>query len=198
MTEHFTTALKNFHLYCLGSTNQFSLPVFEVATVEDLQAHTKALHALQSALRASGKEAVLISHKGKYVSLTHSGFTLRVQTQKVTKRTNVAATSINSYHSQDFSTQALRIARYIFDASILDGDITRAEIASYLSIQEGRVSARVFALLKQYKDGGYTDKSGEYRLALTAPRLSRCEGASKVPNEAMRFEKLEPLKTTLF
>lgn len=176
------------------------MPVFEVATVEDLQEYTKALHTLQSALRASGRGAMLTSVPGKYVAITYGGLTLRVQTPKAPKKTNVTATSIEAYHSQYFSTQSLRIARYIFDSSILDGDITRAEIASYLGIQEGRVSARVNALLKEYKDGGYTDKSGEYRLVLTSPRLSRCPNASNMANEAMRFEKLVPFgeQTELF
>jgi hypothetical protein len=126
--------------------------------------------------------------------ITSGGFTLKIAftAKKETKHTNVTETSRNSYHSQDFTTQEDKIAKAIFDHSILGGDITRAEIANWTGIQEGRVSARVFSLLKQYRDGGYTDKSGNYRLVLTAPRLSVFIGASKVPNEAMRFDKCEP------
>lgn len=137
--------------------------------------------------------------------ITCNGFTLKIaftSKAKQPKHTNTTATSRNAFHSQDFSTQAAQVAKTIFDHSILDGDITRAEIAHWLGIQEGRVSARVFALLKEYKDGGYTDKSGNYRLVLTVPRLSRCANASDKLNEAMRFEKVkqpaDAVQTKLF
>ena len=145
----------------------------------------------QKALRDNNKDAVLKGVQGKSVTLLCNECIFRVTLAKVAKHTNVAETSRNAYHSQDFSTQAAQVAKTIFDHSILDGDITRAEIAHWLGIQEGRVSARVFALLKEYKDGGYTDKSGNYRLVLTVPRLSRCANASDKLNEAMRFELIK-------
>lgn len=103
MNNKFTTALQNFQQYCLGSKTP-PMPLFEVATTKDLEDHTKELHALQSALRASGKVAKLTSVAGKYAAITYDGLTLRVQTPKVAKKTNVTATSIEAYKDPQNTT----------------------------------------------------------------------------------------------
>lgn len=184
MTQHFQTALQNFHNYCLGSTNQFSLPVFEVATVEDLVSHTKELHALQSALRVSGKEVRLNSAPGKYVALTYGGLTLRVQTPKGTKKTNVAHTSRDAYHSIDFASQRDRIAEIIRQHH---QGITRKEIEVYHNFGSNAVTGRVKELLEMSQEKPFLLSGGLYRLQVTGTRLSLCRGASRVPNEILKW-----------
>ena len=198
MTPEFTSAIASFTAYCLGVSEK-PLPVlrYEVQSLDRLRECTRELHQAQSALRASGKVARLTSGKG-YVALTHDGLTLRVQVAKQSKRTQVTSTSLSAYHSTDFSTQALRVARCIFYHSVLGEDITRAEIAHFLGIQEGRVAGRVNQLLKDYGKGGYFDITGEYRLVLTGNRLSKCPGASEKLNEAMRFEPAPEVGTKQF
>lgn len=176
---------------CAYRNDAFPSQTIQVATLQELESAAADMLQTQKALRDNNKDVVLKGVQGKSVTLSYNGHILRVTLAKTPKHTQTTATSRNAFHSQDFSTQAAQVAKTIFDHSILDGDITRAEIAHWLGIQEGRVSARVFALLKEYKDGGYTDKSGNYRLVLTVPRLSRCPGASTKPNEAMRFEKVK-------
>ena len=189
-------------LQAASNGTPFPSQTIQVATLQELESAAADMLQTQKALRDNNKEVKFGGVEGKYVQLSHDGYTLRVSLEKTQKHTNTTATSRNAFHSQDFSTQAAQVAKTIFDHSILDGDITRAEIADRLGIQEGRVSARVFALLKEYKDGGYTDKSGNYRLVLTVPRLSRCANASDKLNEAMRFQKCEPaadaVQTSLF
>jgi hypothetical protein len=167
----------------------FPSQTIQVATIAELESAAADMLQTQKALRDKNKDAKFGGAEGKYVQLSHYGYALRVTLEKVAKHTRTTATSRNAFHSQDFSTQAAQVAGCIFDHS--EGDITRAEIADRLGIQEGRVSARVFALLKEYKDGGYTAPSGNYRLILTVPRLSRCPGASDKLNEAMRFESVK-------
>ncbi len=185
---------------CAYHNDAFPSQTIQVATLPELESAAADMLQTQKALRENHKDAVLKGVQGKSVTLSYNGHILRVTLEKVAKHTNVTETSRNAYHSQDFSTQAAQVAGCIFDHS--EGDITRAEIADRLGIQEGRVSARVFALLKEYKDGGYTDKSGNYRLILTVPRLSRCPGASDKLNEAMRFESVkqpaDAVQTSLF
>ena len=185
---------------CAHHGNAFPSQTIPVATLQELESAAAEMLQTQKALRENNKEVKFGGSEGKYVQLSYDGYILRVTLAKVAKHTNVTETSRNAYHSQDFSTQAAQVAGCIFDHS--EGDITRAEIADRLGIQEGRVSARVFALLKEYKDGGYTDKSGNYRLILTVPRLSRCPGASDKLNEAMRFESVkqpaDAVQTSLF
>jgi hypothetical protein len=124
--------------------------------------------------------------------ITSGGFTLKIAftATKTPKHTNTTTTSRNAYHSTDFSTQSGKVAQIIMSKT--GEDITRAEIAYILQIQEGRVSARVNALLKQYGEGGFKYGDSEYRLVLTAQRLSKCPGASEKLNEAIRFQKCEP------
>jgi hypothetical protein len=192
MTDKFTTTLVNFTKYCLGTAQtSFSIPRFEVATAKDMEGYTREMHQAQSALHASGKIARLTAGKG-FVALTYDRLTLRVQVEKAAKHTNVTETSRNAYHSTDFSTQEKRIAAFIFLHTKDGGDVTRAEIANRIGVQEGRVAARVNALLKEYGQGGYTSPHGNYRLVLTGKRLSKYAGASDKPNEALRFEKCEP------
>ena len=178
-------------LQAASNGTPFPSQTIQVATLQELESAAADMLQTQKALRDNNKEVKFGGVEGKYVQLSHDGYTLRVSLEKTQKHTNTTATSRNAFHSQDFSTQAAQVAKTIFDHSILDGDITRAEIAHWLGIQEGRVSARVFALLKEYKDGGYTAPSGNYRLVLTVPRLSRCANASDKLNEAMRFEKVK-------
>ena len=189
-------------IMCAYHGDAFPSQTIQVAILAELESAAADMLQTQKALRENNKEVKFGGVEGKYVQLSYDGYILRVTLAKVAKHTNTTVTSRNAYHSTDFSTQSAQVARTIFDHSILDGDITRAEIAHWLGIQEGRVSARVFALLKEYKDGGYTDKSGNYRLVLTVPRLSRCANASDKLNEAMRFEKVkqpaDAVQTSLF
>ena len=185
----FQDLLKRFTM-CAYHGDPFPSQTVEVVTVSELESAAADMLAAQKTLHANEKEVQFKGVQGKSVTLSYGGYVLRVSVAKQPKHTQATETSRNSFHSQDFSTQAAQVAGCIFDSG--EGDITRAEIADRLGIQEGRVSARVNALLKEYKDGGYTSPSGNYRLILTAPRLSRCPGASKVPNEAMRFERVLP------
>jgi len=138
MTQQFKDALQNFHNYCKGSENSFRLPVFEVATIEDLQAHTKELHALQGALRASGKLATLTSYKGKYVTLSYDGLNLRVQVAKVAKHTNVSATSIEAYKTVDLGERCEQVAR----AALKLGVCTDNEVGREIGMPANLVSGR--------------------------------------------------------
>lgn len=184
MTQQFTTAIQNFRQYCIGATKPPAMPVFEVATVEDLVSHTKALHTLQSALRASGKEAQLTSWAGKYAALTYGGLTLRVQTPKVAKKTNVAATSIEAYHSIDFTSQRARIAEIIWQHH---QGVTRKEIEVYHNFGSNAVTGRVKELLEMSQDKPFLLSGGLYRLQVVGTRLSLCQGASRVPNEVLQW-----------
>lgn len=114
------------------------MPVFEAATVEDLQACTKDLHALQSALHASGKEARLTSGTGKYVALTYGDLTLRVQTPKVTKKTNVTDTSRDAYKTVDLGERCEEVAR----AAIRLGVCTDNDVAREIGMPANLVSGR--------------------------------------------------------
>lgn len=139
MTQQFQTALQAFQDHATGAkTKEFGLPKFEVATVEDLQDCTKELHALQSALRASDKEARLTSAPGKYVALTYGGLTLRVQTPKVAKKTNVAQTSRDAYKTVDLGERCEVVAR----AAIKLGVCTDNDVAREIGMPANLVSGR--------------------------------------------------------
>ncbi len=173
----------------LSGTLQAS-KTFDVKTIAEFKEAAAQLLAAQNTLWKSGKRAHLRSGKGKSVQLSTDEAFIRVTLKEGAKQTAVTETSRHAYHTSDFSTQAAQVAGYVFDRSQNGGDVTRAEIADALKIQEGRVAARVNVLLKQYENGGYTAPSGEYRLVLTTPRISRFQGASDKPNEAMLFEKI--------
>ena len=161
-----------------------------VATLQELESAAADMLQTQKALRENNKDVVLKGVQGKSVTLSYNGHILRVTLAKTPKHTQTTATSREAYHSTDFSTQEGKVAQIIMAKT--GEDITRAEIAYILDIQEGRVSGRVNSLLKKYRDGGFWYGEKEYRLVLTVPRLSRCPGASDKLNEALRFERVLP------
>lgn len=163
------------------------MPLFGVATTKELEDHTKALHTLQSALRASGKEARLTSGTGKYVAITYGGLTLRVQTPKAPKKTNVTATSIEAYHSIDFTSQRDRIAEIIWQYRNYEKGITRKEIEVFHNFGSNAVTGRVKELLEMSQEKPFLLSGGLYMLQVVGTRLSLCAGASRVPNEVLQW-----------
>ncbi len=174
---------------CAYHGDAFPSQTIQVAILAELESAAADMLQTQKALRENNKDTVLKGVQGKSVTLSYGGYILRVTLAKTPKHTQTTATSREAYHSTDFSTQEGKVAQIIMAKT--GEDITRAEIAYILDIQEGRVSGRVNSLLKKYRDGGFWYGEKEYRLILTVPRLSRCPGASTKPNEAMRFEKVK-------
>jgi len=198
-TPNIHDLLKQFWL-CAYHNDAFPSQTIQVATLQELESAAADMLQTQKALRDNNKEVVLKGVQGKSVTLLYNECILRVTLEKVAKHTNTTATSREAYHSTDFSTQEGKVAQIIMAKT--GEDITRAEIAYILDIQEGRVSGRVNSLLKKYRDGEFWYGEKEYRLVLTLPRLSRCPGASTKPNEAMRFESVkqpaDEVQTSLF
>lgn len=199
MTQQFTTDMQNFREYCLGGQNTPPMTIFEVATIEELQACTKELHALQSALRASGKQTRLTSGTGKYAALTYDGLTLRVQTPKVSKKTNVTATSVESYHDPKNTaaraTQKDTVAAFILWKQNDTGQtVCRNHVWEYHRdkvspdsplAQMSNVSRSVNEIIKD----GVIIKGVEYRLEIKERKI---HGDGNTPVEHFLLVRCEP------
>ena len=191
MTDQFQTAVANFYNRAIGLPANTGPQTFTAETLEDFKEMGALILRCQSMLQSKGIAVSFGGVEGKMVSITHDAHTLRVTLLKPPKQTDVRDTSRNAYETTDFSTQEGKVAQIIMAKT--GEDITRAEIAFILGIQESRVSARVNALLHKHGQGGFFSGGKEYRLVLTGKRLSFYPGASDKPNEAMRFEKCEPV-----
>lgn len=168
---------------------------FAAETLEDFERMAKAVAMSVAHLRSKGHR---VGHGGAYRTAKKSTWItcpvghIRVSYTPPIKKTAMAATSLAAYRTTNFSTQEGKIAHHVLLVSMSGKDTTRAEIAHALVIQEGRVSGRVNAMLKPRAEGGYRDgglffAEQEYRITLTAPRLSRFVGASDKINEAFKF-----------
>ena len=177
---------------CAYQGDPFPSQTFEVATVAELESAAADMLAVQKALRDNNRDAVLKGVHGKFVILSYAGMLLRVNVSKQPKHTNVTDTSKEAYRSIDFTTQSGKVAECILGETLRGRDITRAEIAHQMNEEKSSVCGRVKELLLISEFGGIEINGVGFRLVLTAPRLSRCTGASGQKNEAMRFERVLP------
>ena len=120
---------------CAYHNDAFPSQTIQVATLQELESAAADMLQTQKALRDNNKDAVLKGVQGKSVTLLYNECILRVTLEKVAKHTNTTATSREAYHSTDFSTQEGKVAQIIMAKT--GEDITRAEIAYILDIQEG-------------------------------------------------------------
>ena len=114
------------------------------------------------------------------------GFTLKVvYTDKAKRPQAVTQTSREAYHSLDFTTQRGQIAAIIFDSTMKGKSITRKEIEVFHGLGCNVVAGRVKELLEMSEAAQFVFGQYKYRLKVTGTRLSKCEGASNVPNEEL-------------
>lgn len=119
-----------------------------------------------------------------------NGVTLKVVfADKAKRQQAVTQTSRDAYHSMDFTTQRGQIASIIHEYTVLQGDpdITRKEIEVWQKIRCNVVCGRVKELLEMSEEKPFDFGGKPYRLQVVSTRLSKCDGASNVPNEALRW-----------
>lgn len=102
-------------------------------------------------------------------------------------------TSLDAYHSIDFTTQRDKIAEIIRQYS--EG-ITRKEIEVLHRFGCNVVAGRVKELLEMSEAKPFLLCGKPFRLQVVGTRLSNCEGASNVPNEVLRW--VEAGQSSLF
>ena len=119
-----------------------------------------------------------------------NGYTLKIVFNAKDKRPQqVTQTSLKAYHSLDFTTQRGQIAHIVFETTVMNGmaDITRKEIEVYHRLGSNQVTGRVKELLEMSEKSPFVFGGKPYVLQVVNTRLSRCDGASVVPNEALRW-----------
>lgn len=121
-----------------------------------------------------------------------NGHTLKVVFAAKAKRAQeVTATSREAYHSLDFTTQRGQIAQAIFEQTMALADnegVTRKELEVWYKFQTNAVCGRVKELLEISQNTPVVFHNRKpYRLQVVSTRLSKCDGASNVPNEALRW-----------
>ena len=110
---------------------------------------------------------------------------------KAKRKQEVTATSLNAYHSIDFSTLCGKVAQIIFDVTKSGKDITRKELEVLYNIPQSSVCGRVNELLKESEEMPHLINGRYYRLVTTSARLSNCNGASKVVNEGLKCVEVQ-------
>lgn len=119
----------------------------------------------------------------------------KITFKQPTRSQAVTATSREAYNTIDFSTQRGQIANVIFSTSQAFG-ITRKEIEVWYKLGSNQVSGRVNELLEMSEKTPFLFAGRLYRLQVVGTRLSKCEGASNVPNEALRWVEVnQPTET---
>lgn len=120
--------------------------------------------------------------------ITCNGFTLKIAfTAKSKRAQDVKPTSIEAYHTIDFTTQRDRIAEIIWQYRNYDKGITRKEIEVFHDFGSNAVTGRVKELLEMSAEKPFRLGGGLYRLEVVGTRLSLCKGASRVPNEVLQW-----------
>lgn len=176
--------LKQFWL-CAFHNDAFPSQTIQVATISELESAAADMLQTQKALRENHKDAVLKGVQGKSVTLLCNECILRVTLDKPTKRAqDVKPTSIEAYHTIDFTTQRDRIAEIIRQHH---QGITRKEIEVHHGFGSNAVTGRVKELLEMSQEKPFRLGGGLYRLEVVGTRLSLCKGASRVPNEVLQW-----------
>jgi hypothetical protein len=119
-----------------------------------------------------------------------NGHTLKIVFNAKAKRPQaVTQTSREAYHNIDFETSRGAVAAAIFQFTEINGraDITRKELELYYKIPINSVCGRVKELLEMSDEMPFQFGGKPYVLQVVNTRLSNCDGASKVPNEALRW-----------
>ena len=128
--------------------------------------------------------------------ITCNGFTLKIAfTAKAKRQQDVKQTSIEAYHTIDFTTQRDRIAEIIRQHH---QGITRKEIEVHHGFGSNAVTGRVKELLEMSQEKPFRLGGGLYRLEVVGTRLSMCKGASKVPNEILQWIPADAVQMDLF
>ena len=170
---------------CAFHGDAFPSQTIQVATLQELEISAADMLDVQKTLYANHKTAQLKGVRHKSVTLSYDGYTLRVTLEKPTKRAqDVKPTSIEAYHTIDFSTQRDRIAEIIRQHH---QGITRKEIEVFHGFGSNVVTGRVKELLEMSAEKPFLLGGGLYRLEVVGTRLSLCKGASKVPNEILQW-----------
>ena len=163
----------------------FPSQTIQVATIAELESAAADMLQTQKALRENYKAVHLAGVQGKSVTLSYNGHILRVTLGKVAKRPqDVKPTSIEAYHTIDFTTQRDRIAEIIRQHH---QGITRKEIEVFHGFGSNAVTGRVKELLEMSQEKPFRLDGGLYRLEVVGTRLSLCKGASNVPNEILQW-----------
>ena len=170
---------------CAYHGDAFPSQTIQVATLQELKSAASDMLETQKAFWDNNKEVKFGGAEGKYVQLSYDGYILRVTLEKPTKRAqNVKPTSIEAYHTIDFTTQRDRIAEIIRQHH---QGITRKEIEVFHGFGSNAVTGRVKELLEMSEEKPFRLGGGLYRLEVVGTRLSLCKGASKVPNEVLQW-----------
>lgn len=171
---------------------------FEVsaATQEGFRAFVSEMGKAQISAQRNGIECKLGGSKTASIEIawiTANGHTLRVCYKKGKRAQAVTQTSREAYHAIDFDSQRGKIANCIFDHTVSQGypDITRKEIEVWGRFPVNAVAGRVNELLEMSAKSPVKFNSFYYQLVTTEPRLSRCEGASSVKNEGLKWRQVD-------
>ena len=183
-TPNIHDLLKQFWL-CAYHNDAFPSQTIQVATLQELESAAADMLQTQKTLHANGKQTKLSGVNGKSVTLSYGGYILRVRLQKPNKRAQgVKPTSLEAYHTIDFTTQRDRIAEIIRQHH---QGITRKEIEVFHGFGSNAVTGRVKELLEMSQEKPFRLDGGLYRLEVVGTRLSLCKGASHVPNEILQW-----------
>jgi len=183
-------------LQAASNGTPFPSQTIQVATLQELESAAADMLQTQKALRDNNKDAVLKGVQGKSVTLLCNECILRVTLEKTTKRAqDVKPTSIEAYHTIDFTTQRDRIAEIIRQQH---QGITRKEIEVHHGFGSNAVTGRVKELLEMSQEKPFRLGGGLYRLEVVGTRLSLCKGASRVPNEILQWMPADAVQMDLF